>query len=112
LGLGVVDLGLLLGAQEDLAVGRHRLFEGVDRFFPPDEQRHDLMREDDQLAKRKEGDFDGCHGVWGRARRDRGPQAEKTLAPARKLVKHRFPAKWADLPRESMFRRGPTYRPG
>ena len=61
LGLGVVDLGLLLGTEQDLSVRRHRLFEGVDGLFAPDEERHDLVGEHDQLAQREERDLDVCH---------------------------------------------------
>jgi hypothetical protein len=38
-----------------LLVAGHRGFERGDRFLAPNEQRHDAVREDDNVAKRKDG---------------------------------------------------------
>ena len=50
-GLGLVLAGGLLGHQHDLAAGFHGDFERLDRFGPPDEQRNDHVREDDDIAQ-------------------------------------------------------------
>ena len=51
-------------------MSRHRAFERRDRFVAPDEQRHDPVREDDDVAKRQNGE-EASHAIiwaWPRAR--------------------------------------------
>ena len=67
-GLGVVDLGLLLRAQQDVAVVGHRLLERIDRLLAAHEQGHDLMGKDDQLAQRKQGNLAFHRGLGRRIR--------------------------------------------
>ena len=49
----IVVAGVLLGRQHDLLVGAHHLFERVDRFLAADEERHDHVREDDNVPERQ-----------------------------------------------------------
>ena len=50
----IVVGGVALGRQQDLLVGRHHLFEGADGLLAANEQRHDHVRENDNVAKRKD----------------------------------------------------------
>ena len=55
-----VAVGIVLGRielrdQEDALVRRHRAFERRHRFVAADEQRHDHLREDDDVAQRQDG---------------------------------------------------------
>jgi len=38
----------------DLLVGAHHLFQRTDRLLAPDEQRHDVVWEDDDVAQRQD----------------------------------------------------------
>ena len=55
-GVGLVGLRVLLRGEEDLLVARHRLFERADRLLAADEERHDHVREDDDVAQRQQRD--------------------------------------------------------
>ena len=67
--VGIVLGRIELGDQEQLLVRRHRRFQRGDGFLAPDEQRHDPVREDDDVAKGKYGKGTSCHGrLYGRAR--------------------------------------------
>ena len=55
-GLGIVVGGVLLGGEQDLLVGAHHLFERPDRLLAPDEERHDHVREHDDVAQRQHRD--------------------------------------------------------
>ena len=52
-GRRIVLSGVLLGDEQDLLVVPHDVFERPDGFFPPDEERHDHMRKNDNIAKRQ-----------------------------------------------------------
>ena len=54
-GRGIVLGGVLLGDQQDLLVVLHHRFERADRFLAADEQRHDHVRENDDVAQRQHG---------------------------------------------------------
>ena len=54
IGRRIVVAGVLLRRQQDLLVGAHHLFERVDRLLAPDEQRHDHVRKDDDVAQRQD----------------------------------------------------------
>ena len=54
--IGIVLARIELGDEEQLLVGGHRRFERRDRFLAPDEQRNDAVRENDDVAKRKDGE--------------------------------------------------------
>src|SRR5262249_19570013 len=45
--------GVLLRGEQNERVGAHHLFERLDRFLASDEQRHDHVREDDDVAQRQ-----------------------------------------------------------
>ncbi len=47
----IVRRGILLRQQNDPAVVRHRLVQSLDGFFATDEQRHDHMRENDDVPQ-------------------------------------------------------------
>ena len=47
--------GVLLRDQQDLLVVLHHRFERADRLLAADEQRHDHVREDDDVAQRQDG---------------------------------------------------------
>ena len=65
--IGIVLARVELGDQEQLLVGGHRRFKRRDGFLAPDEQRDDAMRENDDVAKRKDGKRTGCHvHLYGR----------------------------------------------
>ena len=51
--------------QEDLLVFLHHRFQRADGFFPPDEKRHDHVREYDDVTQRQNGQHIGGHGVAG-----------------------------------------------
>ena len=55
IGLGFIDAGVVLGGQENLLVGRQRLFEGANAGFPSYDKRSHHVGEDDHVA-------DGHHG--------------------------------------------------
>ena len=50
----VVLLVVFLRHQQDLLIFLHHRFERADGFFPADEQRHDHVREDDDVAQRQD----------------------------------------------------------
>ena len=53
-GRRLVVARVLLGDEQDLLVRPHHLFEGGDRLLAPDEQRHDHVGEDDNVAERQD----------------------------------------------------------
>ena len=55
LAVGIVLGRIELRDEEDALVRRHRAFERGHRFVAADEQRHDHLREDDDVAQRKDG---------------------------------------------------------
>ncbi len=52
-GRRIVVGGVLLRGEQDERVGAHHLFERLDRLLAPDEERHDHVREDDDVAQRQ-----------------------------------------------------------
>ncbi len=50
----IVVARILLGSEQDLLVGAHHLFERVDGLLAADEQRHDHVREDYDIAQRQD----------------------------------------------------------
>ena len=50
-GRRIVLRGILLGDEQDLLVVLHHVFERAHRFLAADKQRHDHVREDDDVAK-------------------------------------------------------------
>ncbi len=54
-GGGIVLGGVFLGNQEDLLVLLHDVFERTHRFFPADEERHDHVRKNDDVAQGQDG---------------------------------------------------------
>ena len=62
--VGIVLARVELGDQEQFLVGGHRRFERGDRFFAADEQRHDAVGENDDVAKRKDGKGTSCHANY------------------------------------------------
>jgi len=54
--IGIVLARIELRDQEQLLVRGHRGFQRGNRFLAADEQRHDPMREDDDIAKRENGE--------------------------------------------------------
>ncbi len=52
----IVDLVVLLRREQQLAVAGDRVFERLDRARPPDEERDDHVREDDDVAQREQRD--------------------------------------------------------
>ena len=52
-GRRIVVGGVLLRREQDERVALHHLFERLDRLLAPDEQRHDHVREDHDVAQRK-----------------------------------------------------------
>ena len=67
-GAGIVGLGRLLRDQQDLLVGRHRLFQRVHRLVAADEQRDDHVREHHHVAQRQDGQVEesqfGERAMW------------------------------------------------
>src|SRR5262249_56416410 len=61
----IVIGGILPRGQQNEGVGAHHLFERSDRFFAPDEQRHDHVREDDDVAQRQHRIGAGLGGGQG-----------------------------------------------
>ena len=53
-GRGIVLGGVLLGDQQDLLVVLHHVFERAHRLLAADEQRHDHVREHDDVAQRQD----------------------------------------------------------
>src|SRR5262249_27249595 len=51
---GIIVTGVLLRRKQDLLVGTHHLLERIDRLLAPDEQRHDHIGEDDDVAQRQD----------------------------------------------------------
>ena len=47
--LGILGFGVLLGGEKNALVAVHGRFQGQDRFFPPDEERHHHMRENNDV---------------------------------------------------------------
>ena len=58
-GAGIVLAGILLRHQQDLLVVAHHLLERPDRFLATDEQRHDHVGEDHDVAQRQHGEQGG-----------------------------------------------------
>ena len=54
-GFGIVLRRVLLGDEQDLLVILHHILERPHRFFAPDKQRHDHVREDDDVAEGQDG---------------------------------------------------------
>ncbi len=52
-GRRIVVGGVLLRREQDERVGAHHLFERLDRLLAADEERHDHVREDDDVAQRQ-----------------------------------------------------------
>src|SRR5215475_7536174 len=52
-GRRIVIGGVLLRGEQNEGIGAHHLFERLNRFFASDEQRHDHVREDDDVAQRQ-----------------------------------------------------------
>ena len=52
---GIVLAGVLLRHQQDLLVVLHDVFQRPDRFLAADEQRHDHVGENHDVAQRKDG---------------------------------------------------------
>ena len=52
-GRRIVVGGVLLRCEQNEGVGAHHLFERLDRLLAADEQRHDHVREDDDVAQRQ-----------------------------------------------------------
>ncbi len=46
---------VLLGGQQNVLVGAHHLLERADGLLAADEERHDHVREDDDVAQRQDG---------------------------------------------------------
>ncbi len=68
IGRRIVVAGVHLGRQQDLLVGPHHLLERTDRLLAADKERHDHVREDDDVAQ-------GKHGIEFVA----GREADRTL---------------------------------
>ena len=54
-GRGIVLRGVLLGNEEDLLVVLHHVLEGADGLLPAHEERHDHVRENDNVPQRQDG---------------------------------------------------------
>jgi len=54
-GLGIVLGRVLLGRQQNLLIVLHNVFEGAHGLLAADEDRHDHMREDDDVAQWQDG---------------------------------------------------------
>ena len=54
LGRRLVVAGVLLRGEQDLLVGAHHFLERADRLLAADEERHDHVREDDDVAQRQD----------------------------------------------------------
>ncbi len=54
-GLRIVLGGILLGREKDLLVVLHHILERTHGFLAPDEQRHDHVREHDDVTQRQYG---------------------------------------------------------
>ena len=65
--LGIVDVGLLLGDQQDLLVAPHGLVEGEDRLVAADEKRDHHVRVDHDVAQRQDRHAGGYGGTRGLA---------------------------------------------
>ena len=61
--VGIVLARIELGDEEQFLVGGHRRFERGDRFLAADEQGNDAVRENDDVAKRKDGER-ASHGQY------------------------------------------------
>ncbi len=59
-GLGIVDIRLLLGDQQDALVGLHGQIQRDDGLLPPDEQRNHHVRVDHHIAQRQHGHAAHC----------------------------------------------------
>ena len=64
--VGIVLAGIELRDEEDLLVGGHRRFERRNRLVAADEQRHDPVRENDDVAQGKNGEKSSHGPVYGR----------------------------------------------
>jgi len=65
LGLGVVLRGILLRDEEDLLVLSHHRFQRADGLLPPDEERHDHVREHDDVPQGQDGQQLATQQFWG-----------------------------------------------
>ena len=63
LGPGVLRLGLLLRRERDVVALAHGLLERLDRLLATDEQRHDEVREHDEVPQRNQGEHVGDDGA-------------------------------------------------
>ena len=54
-GVRVVLAGILLGDQQDLLVVLHHIFKGAHRLLAADKQRHDHVREHDDVPQGQDG---------------------------------------------------------
>ena len=130
LGRRIVVGGVLLRREQDERVGAHHLFERLDRLLAADEERHDHVREDDDVAQRQHRIGPGFAGDQRRTSalaRGHGPKS-LLLCPsaaargcgshdrvprwagkgARRPRRHRAPeGGYETLPGE--FRRDPSY---
>ena len=70
---GIVDVGLLLGDQQDALVGAHGRVERLDRLLAPDEQRNHHVRIDDDVAQRQHRHVCGTGRQFGVSVLMRGP---------------------------------------
>ena len=52
---GFILAGVLLGAQQDVFLLPHGIFQGMDGAFPPDKQRHHHVGEDDDIPQGQHG---------------------------------------------------------
>ena len=64
--IGIVLAGIELGDEEQFLVRGHCGLERRDRFLATDEQRNDAVRENDDVAKRKNGEKTSHGRVYGR----------------------------------------------
>ncbi len=54
-GVGIIVRGILLGGQQDLLVAPHHLVQRLNRLLAADEQRHDHVGENHDIAQRQDG---------------------------------------------------------
>ncbi len=59
-GIGIILTGILLGDQQDLLVVLHDILERPHRLFAADEERHDHMREYDDVPQRQDRKYLGA----------------------------------------------------
>ena len=56
IGSRVIQLGILLGSQQDILVAPHGLFQGLDRLLPPHEEGNDHVWKNDDIPQRQDRD--------------------------------------------------------